>query len=349
MQSQCARALSVADETVDSMTNAGNGVPGRLREHARLQEGVVSRRQALTSGMSPHAVKWAVRRGDWRQVHPGVYATFTGQVSRRARLWAALLYAGEGAILSHETAAELTGLADGQSALINITIPNGRRVVAPRGVKIHISRRKGVKWRYARGIPPHTLTDDTVIDLVNAADNLDAAVGWVTAAFARHLTGEWPLRQAIAARSRLRWRDQLDEVIAFAADGTHSVLEFRYDRDVERAHGLPRAARQVPFTKRDGSRGFRDRYYERYGRLVVELDGKRYHPDEARPRDRARDNQAAAGGGTTLRYDWSDVTREPCETAAQVYEALRERGYPGVLRPCSPGCRAFSGRERPSA
>jgi hypothetical protein len=299
--------------------------------------------------MSPDMVKWAVRKGAWRQVYPGVYATFTGEVTRQARLWAALLYAGEGAILSHGTAAELCGLADKQSPLITITIPNGRRVTAPQGVEIHSSRHTAAKWRYARGIPPHTLPDDTIIDLANAAGSLDAVVGWVTTAFARRLTNEWPLRQAIAARSRVRWRDQLDEIITFAAGGTHSVLEFRYDRDVERAHGLPGAARQVPFTKRDGSRGFRDRYYERYGRLVIELDGKRYHPDESRPQDRARDNQSAAGGGSTLRYDWSDVTRAACATAAQVHAALRERGYPGALRPCSPACRAFPGRERRSA
>jgi hypothetical protein len=328
------------------MTNAGNGVPVRLRELARLQGGIVSRGQAIKAGMSADAVKWAVRRGAWQQVYPGVYAAFTGPPGRRARLWAALLHAGEGAILSHETAAELVGLADRQSALINITIPNGRRVVAPRGVKIHITRHTGVKWRYAQGIPPHTLADDTIIDLVNAAVSLDDAVGWVTAGFARHLTSDWPLRQAIEARSRVRWRDQLDEIITLATGGTHSVLEYRYDRDVERAHGLPRAARQVPFTKRDGSRGFRDRYYERYGQLVIELDGKRYHPDESRQHDRARDNQAAAKGGSTLRYDWSDVTRQACETAAQVYAALRERGYPGPLKPCSPGCRASGARER---
>ena len=299
--------------------------------------------------MSPDAVKWAVRKGTWRRVYPGIYVVFTGTVSRPARLWAALLYAGEGAVLSHETAAELTGLADRQSALINITIPNGRRVAAPPGVKIHTSRHSGPKWRFSQGIPPHTLTDDTIIDLANATASLDDVIGWVTTAFARHLTSEWPLRQAIAARSRLRWRDQLDEIITFAAGGTHSVLEFRYDRDVERAHSLPRAARQVPFIKPDGRRGFRDRYYESYGRLVVELDGKRYHPEETRPRDRARDNQAAARGGSTLRYDWSDVTREACATAAQVYEALRERGYRGTLKPCSQACGAFSGRERRSA
>jgi hypothetical protein len=89
--------------------------------------------------------------------------------------------------------------------------------------------------------------------MANAANSLDD----VTTAFVRHLTSERPLRRAIAARSRLRWRDQLDEIITFAAGGTHSVLEFRYDRDVERAHGLPRAARQVPFIKRDSGPGLR--------------------------------------------------------------------------------------------
>jgi very-short-patch-repair endonuclease len=191
------------------------------------------------------------------------------------------------------------------------------------------------------------MTEDTVIDLVNASATLDAAAAWVTAAFARRLTGEHVLRQAIAARPRVRWRGQLDDVITLAADGTHSVLEFRYDRDVERAHALPRAARQAPFTKRDGSRGYRDRYYEHYGRLVIELDGKQYHLDEFR--DRARDNAAAATGGSTLRYTWTDVARRACETAAEVHRALRERGYPAPLRPCSPACRARGAPARQQA
>lgn len=290
--------------------------------------------------MTRDAVRWAVTKGAWQQVCPGVYATFTGQIGHPAQRWAALLHAGEGAILSHETAAELLGLTDQRAARIHVTVPNARRVVAPPGAVIHVSRRAIPRWTFPRGIPPHTMTEDTVIDLVNAAGTLDAAVGWVTAAFARRVTGEWPLRQAIAGRSRLRWRGHLDEIITLAATGTHSALEFRYDRDVERAHGLPRAARQAPFIKGDGSRGFRDRFYEQYGRLVVELDGARYHPGERRDDDRLRDNQAAAAGGATLRYDWSAVTRRACETAAEVFEALRERGFQGTLKPCSPACGA---------
>jgi hypothetical protein len=79
------------------------------------------------------------------------------------------------------------------------------------------------------------------------------------------------------------------------------------------------------------------------------LDGKRYHPDQGRHYGRLRDNQAVAKGSPTLRYDWNDVTREACETAGQVYGALRERGYQGTLRPCSPGCRTLSDRQRQPA
>jgi hypothetical protein len=73
----------------------------------------------------------------------------------------------------------------------------------------------------------------------------------------------------------------------------------------------------------------------------VELDGREFHPDEQLARDRARDNEAAATTGTTLRYGCADVNRTPCETAAQVYRSLRKRGYSGTIRPCSAGCRAF--------
>ena len=94
----------------------------------------------------------------------------------------------------------------------------------------------------------------------------------------------------------MRWRADLGEIITAGAGGAHSVIEYRYDRDVERAHGLPPASKQVPFTKPNGSKGFRDRCYEEYG-LIIELDGKQYHPDELKGRDQDRDNHAAATAG----------------------------------------------------
>jgi hypothetical protein len=316
-----------------------NEIPASLREQALWQAGLITREQALRSGLSRSAVTSKLDHGRWMRVYQGVYATFTGSMGRDAQLWASLLYAGPGARLSHETAAELIRLMDRRSRLIHITIPAGRRVLSPAGVMIHRSSSPYAGWRFARGIPPHTLAEETVIDLVHAADDLNDVIGYVTGAFARNMTDVDRLRREAAARGRLRWRADLDEIILAGAGGAHSVLEYRYDRDVERAHGLPPAAKQARFTKPDGSRGYRDRYYEKYG-LIIELDGKQYHPGEYRGRDQERDNDAVATVGSTLRYGWTDVTRRPCASAVQVHAALTKRGYTGPLKPCSPACNA---------
>jgi len=328
--------LSVGGDILGGMSTE---IPASLREIARFQAGVVTRRQALASGLSVGAITSKLKFGRWRQIYLGVYATFTGPVSWEAQLWAAVLYAGKGAQLSHETAAELNGLTERRSPLIHVTVPVSRRVRQLPGIKIHLSSHIDPKARFPRGIPPHTFVEETITDLVSTADCLDDACGWITGAFGRRLTGEGPLRKTLSSRKKIRWRGKLDEFITAGAGGAHSVLEFRYDRDVERAHGLPKAGQQVPFTKADGSRGFRDRCYEQYG-LVIELDGKQAHPGERRGHDRRRDNDATAGGGATLRYDWDDVTRQHCATAAQVARSLARRGWTGRLRPCSPGCGA---------
>jgi hypothetical protein len=207
-------------------------------------------------------------------------------------------------------------------------------------VAIHVSSAGNAGWRFARGIPPHTFAEETVIDLANAATSLDDVIAYVTSAFARDLTSEERLQREAAARKRLRWRADLGEIIPRAAGGSHSILEYRYDRDGEQAHGLPPARKQVTFTKSDGRRGRRDRYYEEYG-LIIELDGRQYHPDERRHLDQARDNDAIATGGSTLRYGWDDITRRPCAAAAQVHAALAKRKYTGSLKPCSPSCDAL--------
>jgi len=317
-----------------------NAISPSLRGITSGQAGVVSRQQALHAGLPASTIASKVQHGLWQQLHPGVYGTFTGAVSWEALLWAAVLYAGRGALLSHETAAEVLGLTDRRCPVIQVTVPSSRRVRQPRGVAIHGSSFDYPRWRPQRGIPPHTFYAETVIDLVAASDNLDDVVAWISRGIARKLVSAAELKAAAAARRKLRWRGQLDAVLASVAGGAHFPLEFRYDRDVERAHGLPVAIRQAKFLKTDGSAGFRDRYYERYG-LVVELDGRQYHPADQRGQDRARDNEAVATAGATLRYGWADVDRAPCDTAGQVYRALRRLGFQGGIEPCSAACRAL--------
>lgn len=318
----------------------GSCIPSGLRRIIAEQAGAVSRRQALSAGIPPSTIASKVRHGLWQHIHPGVYYAFTGEIRWEARLWAAVLYAGPGALLSQETAAEVLGLTSRRHSVIQVTVPATRRVKPQPGLAIHYSSFDYPRWRPRRGVPPHTFYAETVIDLVAAADNLDDVVAWVSRGIAGNMISAAELKAAAAARRRFRWRDRIGDVIEQVAGGSHFPLEFRYDRDVERAHSLPPATKQAKFTKPDGTRGFRDRCYEKYG-LIVELDGREFHPEDQRAKDQARDNEAAASAGATLRYGWADVNGTPCETAAQVYRALRKRGYRGSFRPCSAACRAF--------
>jgi hypothetical protein len=303
---------------------------------AKHQLGVVSRSQAIRAGVSPGMIKFRVRSGRWQQLHPGVYATFTGFPGRGAWLWAAVLSAGPSAALSYQTAAELQGLIDGPVNPIHVTVPHHRHIVATKGVRLHRSDRVvGAVQSGAR--PPRTTVEETVLDLSQTAKSFDDVCGWVTRAVARELTDEARLQVAMAKRGRLRWRADLLEVIEAAMTGDHSVLEYRYHRDVERAHGLPEPERQVAFIAKDGRRGRRDRVYQEYS-VVVELDGRLAHPEENRWKDKARDNAAAATGEQSLRYDWAAVTQRPCATAAEVIGVLRNHGWQGRPKPCSPAC-----------
>jgi len=311
-------------------------LPPTLRNLARYQYGVVSRTQALRAGLTEDMIKFRVRSDRWRVLHPGVYATFTGAPGRTAQLWAAVLSAGPGAVLSHETAAELLRLSDKAVASIHVTVPRQRHVAAIRGVILHRSGR-AVEAVLGGSNPPRTRVEETVLDLTQVAASFDDVCGWVTRAFARELTDQERLQAAMRQRTKLRWRADMHELIVAAAGGDHSVLEYRYDRDVERAHGLPEPVRQAAFVGPDGRRGRRDRLYRDYD-VVVELDGRLAHPAEDPWGDKNRDNAAAVDGQQSLRYGWTHVRWHPCATALQVAAVLRRHGWDGWPRPCAPGC-----------
>jgi len=244
-------------------------------------------------------------------MHRGIYATFTGAPTRGARLWAAVLSVGPGAVLSYETAAELHGLADYMSNPIHVTVPHDRHVGPPQGVSLHRSRRP-VEVTQRDAYPPLTTVEETVLDLTQTSKTFDDVCGWVTRAIARELTDESRLRQAMGNRPRLGWRADLHELIIAAAGGDHSVLEFRYHRDVEQAHGLPAAVRQVPFTGPGGRRGRRDRVYEEYG-VVIEL-GWRTQPrmsGRTRPGTTPPPRKESSRSGTAGRMSRSSHARPP--------------------------------------
>ena len=296
---------------------------------------MLARAQVLGNGMTRKQVEVRLRSGRWQRLHPGVYATFSGDPRRSAVLWAALLRAGDEAVLSHHTAAELHGLTATPSRAIHVMVPSGQLVSPIGGVALHYSRRVA-QARHPARTPPQTRVEETVLDLAAGAAGLDEALGWIFRACGSRKTTPDRIAAAMALRGRVRWRTELSAALGLGAQGVHSLLEFRYVRRVEQPHGLPAATRQYRVT-RAGQHQYQDVTYQAYG-VVVELDGQVAHPEGSRWRDIRRDNASAVDGQQTLRYGWADVTEQPCWVAAQVGEVLAGHGWDGRLRRCGRTC-----------
>lgn len=328
--------LSTGRETaLDPLTDRGHDVRV-LDSVVRAQEGMISRAQALAGGMTKAAIESKLASGRWQRVFTGVYATFSGPVPRHARLWAAVLRAGPGAVLSHETAAELIGLTDRPSTRIHVSVPTSRTPIRQPGVVIHRSCR-ALASRHRTRLPPQTRVEDTVIDLTQTARSLEDAIAWLARAVGSRLTTADRLSTAIGRRPRLRWRRHLCAALHDVADGCHSLTELLYLRQVERQHGLPRGRRQAREVN-GGAATYADVEYADFA-ARVELDGMAAHPDHERWRDMRRDNASVVAGLRPLRYGISDITEYSCQVAAQVAEALHLGGWTGTPHGCDrAGC-----------
>ena len=303
---------------------------GDLDHVIHHQDWVVSRQQWLAAGGSVAEIRRHLRR-DWRTLYPGVYATTPSGPTRITRAIAGLLYAGAGAMWSHATAAEQWGLLQPDDGdWIDVLIPGHRRVHRQPGLRLHYS--SDAATRRASGVvPPRVTGPHAVLDLVHQCRTLDSALAVVADSCQ---TGRVSLDDVLATlRCRhIRW----GHAVTVAADsyvrGSDSLLEIRYVRDVERAHGLPRSTRQ-----RVAGNDVADCSYDGFD-VLVELDGRIHLVSRRRWRDMRRDNRSTLRGEATLRYGFLDVSEEPCAVALQVLTVLRSRGFAGPVHPCRPGC-----------
>ena len=308
----------------------------------RDQAGVIARRQALRAGLADHDIRRLLRRREWALVHDGVYVDHTGPLTWLQRAWAAVLFAWPSA-LCHDSAlraADGPGRRDrDDSSPLHVAVERDRAFAAPAGVVAHrlADLRLKVQWNLG---PPRVRIEQALLDVAaESADDFTAIAVLAAAIQARRTTAERVLA-ALATRRRIARRAFLTRVLRDIAGGTCSVLEHGYLNRVERAHGLPRADRQV----RASARGpiYRDVEYRRF-RLVVELDGRLFHDTaESRDRDLDRDLDGAIEGRDTIRLGWGQVFGRPCRTAGKVAQLLHQRGWQGVLVPC-PDCPAGGG------
>lgn len=129
--------------------------------------------------------------------------------------------------------------------------------------------------------------------------------------------GEIYLRhQGERMRGMAALRPLLLERLDTGMAATESELEALAD-EVFADAGLPQMLRQIPIPWAPGA-GRVDRYFPRW-RLIVELDGRRWHARHDQfEMDRMRDNAAAANGYAVLRFTWRMLRARPDECIAVI-------------------------------
>lgn len=308
---------------------------GAIKAHLRKQHGVISRAQVLGADGDDDLIEQRIRHRVWARAFPGVYVTHTGPLTWRQRAWAAVLYhapsalAGNSALHVHG----LHGQAEGDP--IELVIAHGRRVNDRPGIRTVRARDFAATTQLQRD-PPRVRVEHAVLQVASEAATEDRAIAVVADACQRGRTTPARLRAALDEAARISLRPLLEEVLTDVGSGANSALEARYQRDVERAHGLPHADRQQRAT--DGDRTYyRDAAYTAYG-LMVELDGRLGHElSGERWADLDRDLLAAESGSLTVRAGWRQAL-QPCRLAAAIARLLRARGWTGNPAPCSDGC-----------
>src|SRR3954451_16473960 len=94
---------------------------------ARSQHGVVARWQLVAAGLSDRAILHRIAKGRLHPVFRGVYAVGRPELTRDGRWMAAVLFCGEGAVLSHFSAAALWEISTYGGQTIHVSVPARRR------------------------------------------------------------------------------------------------------------------------------------------------------------------------------------------------------------------------------
>jgi len=131
---------------------------------ASRQHGVVTREQLAECGIDKSALTRRLRAGRLHRLHPSVYAVGHRSLSWRGRWLAAVLAAGDGAVLSHTSAAALWEFLRPIQGPIHVTVAAAVRRKSRPGLQLHRSRTLApsqVTTRHgiAVTIPAHTIED----------------------------------------------------------------------------------------------------------------------------------------------------------------------------------------------
>ena len=291
-------------------------VDGRAAELAARQHGVVTRAQLRTVGLTEAAIEGRVRRKWLHRVHQGVYAVGYPSLTRYGEFMAAVLACGNGAALSHISAAVLWNLLKDRGAPVHVTAPTKRKA---RGVVVHWSALDGERVR-RDGIVV-TTPARTLVDLADVVSRRTLERAMDEAEYLRLDT------VGLSPRHGRQGAGLLASVLAVHRPGatrTRSELEEMFLRLCD-DHGIERPGVNCQVE------GFECDFVFRHRWLVVETDGAAAHGTRrAIERDAIRDATLMAAGWRVWRLSYEQVVRRPDRVAEELQSLLTPAQLPGA-------------------
>jgi very-short-patch-repair endonuclease len=265
---------------------------------AARQHGVVSAAQLRGAGLGREAVRRRTKTGRLHPLHRGVYAVGYIKLTFEGRCMAAVLALGDGAAVSHRSAAALWRMLPPHDGPIEVTVPGGGGRERRKGIRIHRSSAFTVGVSILRDGIRVTKAPRTLQDLHRGVSEE---------------TYRSAVRRALDLRlissDQLRSEDEL----------TRSELE-RIFRGICRRHRLP----QPEINARAGP--YEVDFLWRDQRVIVETDSWRHHGDRtAFERDRARDAALQSLGFRVLRFTHRQLREDRSAVLAALHDLLSQR------------------------
>ncbi|GAA4560033.1 DUF559 domain-containing protein [Pseudonocardia xishanensis] len=289
------------------------GADGAQRAVARLlrrQAGVIGRAQAIGAGMAPDAVDRMVAARRWVPAHPRVYRD--GPPSDAARMWAAVLWAGDGAVLSGVAAARWHGADIPLTGPVAVTVPRRRSPRSRPGVAVRRRDLAAVERTVRRGLA----VTAPALSVLDAAVEMGSAGGPFLDHALRTGPGFDDVSRAYARTLGCAGSARMRALMVAAAERSAAVAERLLVRHLcaaglggwRRAPAEPGLPADLTFPR---------------ARVVVEAQGWARHVDaECLQRNLRRRRALARSGWTVLHLTWHDLTSRPADVVAEIAHAV---------------------------
>jgi hypothetical protein len=291
-----------------------------IREDQRL---VIARRQARECGMPSSTIDDKIApEGAWQVLLPGVYLTTAGVITLEHREIAALLYAGEGSVITGKCAVRRHGLTVSAGDVVDVLVELIVRRQSRGLIRLHRSQRMPATWK-----------DDGPIRFAEASRAVaDTARGMKSIDEVRSLVYEAVQKRTCTLDQLLgELRDGpkqgssfLQKILAELVTGVRTGAERAWQQLLARGLGkLPQPMYNAKlFTLGGEFIAMVDSYWEEHG-LAGEVDSKAYHLSvAAQDRDRDRHNKLIACGVNPMHFSPQRIHSDPSGVLRDVKAAL---------------------------